>query len=806
MLETQSREWNPKDILNSITMSIGHKLDVDHVIVYETRDIKSDKIRKFLSWKRSGDVIIYDDNEFEKKDSFFAQLISKISVNLTSWGNPANTKEIEFFSINKSSSYLTSAILTEGVFWGFVICLDVRERQWVPSDLSILSDAAVEYAKYIHYSQYLNDLKKTSSDYRFIIDDVSDMILWLDRDARITNIDGRLSAISGFERKELIGSNLMDFLYYDSNEQSEYRHSSIQAFLSNRSTSERRIKMKNGDSRWIIIKSHPLINNGIQTGTVCLITDIDDLKHSLSLNIPAMNDNKDILSEYLKDVVFVADMNLNVKYISPSDAKERGFSVEESLKQTLRDVFTPDDIRKILTLLPKTAINEAGILETRISRKDGTSFFAETIVCAEFNESGMPLSIRGIYRNIDRQKYYETRLNDVEKQYNNLSSSLTDAILIFDNSLRVKYISPSLATMTGYSEHELKIILENNPFDLLGRELYPALTNALMLRLSYYKAGRPFFSDSPINNFLFAKDARKIPIEITTSGIFAATGECNGIVCSFRDMSWKKHVEILAEEFSKQYGRRMQNMIGTFYFDKDYIINEADIKAVQILGIQPSDVRLLSLSKIITSRSLVKFEKELAKLSQSDETTRIIELQSRYSHGKNTYLGLKIELAGYDISQNIIYRCAIADITDWTSSHLPASHVKALTDNTNDLVWFTDMSLCFTYISPSIELLLGYSREGALNMSGDFLYTRESMQALGDAFIKGITAGKRKSPFSISMPVDMKTYNGKILPGILKLILILDNHSSPAGFAGITSFGNTNTTASIQPKVVRIHS
>jgi PAS domain S-box-containing protein len=806
MQVTQSREWNPKDILNSITMSIGHKLDVDHVIVYEASDIKSDKIRKFLSWKRSGDVIVHDDNEFEKKDPFLIQLINKISVNLTSWGNPSNTREIEFFSINKSSSYLASAILTEGAFWGFIICMDVRERMWVPSDLSILSDAAVEYAKYIHYSQYLNDLKKTSSDYRFIIDDVSDMVLWLDREARITNIDGRLSAISGFEKKELIGSSLMDFLYRDNSEQNEYRHSSVQAFLSNRSTSERRIKMKNGGSRWIIIKSHPLLNNGIQTGTVCLITDIDDLKHRLSLNTAALNDSKDILSEYLKDVVFVADMNLNVKYISPSDAKERGFSVEESLKQTLRDVFTPDDIRKILTLLPKTAINEAGILETRISRKDGTSFFAETIVCAEFNESGMPLSIRGIYRNIDRQKFYETRLNEVEKLYKNLSSSLTDAVLIFDNSLRAGYISPSLEAMTGYSEPELKRILKNSPFDLLGRELYPALTNALLLRLSYYKAGKKFFSENPIENYLIAKDSRRIPVEITTSGIFSAPDECSGIICSFRDISWKKNVDILAEEFSRQYGRQMHNMIGTFYLDKDYIITEADIKAVQILGIQPSDVRLLSISKIITSRSSIKFEKELAKLSQANDSTRIIELQSRYSHGKNTYLGLKVESAGYDISQNIIYRCAIADITDWTSSLLPASHIKALTDNTNDLVWFTDMSLCFTYISPSIELLLGYSREGAMSMSGDFLYTRESMQALGDAFIKGITAGKRKSPFSISMPVDMKTYNGKILPGTLKLILILGNHSTPAGFVGITSFSNTNTTASIHPKVVRIHS
>jgi len=806
MLETQSREWDPKDILNSITMSVGHRLDVDQVIVYEASDIKSDKIRKFLSWTRSGGMTIFDDNEFEIKDSFLVSLINKTSVNLTSWGTSSRVEEIEFLKIKKSSSYLTSAILTEGVFWGFVICMDVRERQWVPSDLSILSDAAVEYAKYIRYSQYLNDLKKTSSDYRFIIDNVSDMILWLDRDARITNIDGRLSAISGFEKKELIGSSLMDFLYWDKNTQVEYRQASVKAFLSDRNTSERRIKMKNGDSRWIIIKSHPLMNNGIQTGTVCLITDIEDLKHRLSLNEKALNDSRNILSGYLKDVVFVADMNLNVKYMSPSDEKERGFSLAESLKQTLRDVFTPDDIKKILTLLPRTAINEACILETRISRKDGTSFFAETIVCAEFNESGMPLSIRGIYRNIDRQKYYETRLNDVEKQYSRLSSSLRDAVLIFDNSLKTEYISPSLAAMTGYSEDELRNILINSPFDLLGRELYPALTNALMLRLSYYKAGRSFFSDAPIENFLIAKDARRIPIEMTTSGIFTSSGECTGIICSLRDISWKKHVEILSEEFSRQYGRKMQNAIGTFYLDKDYIIIEADIKAVQILGIQPSDVRLLSISKIITSRSLAKFEKELVKFSQGNNAARIIELQSKYSHGKTSLLGLKIESAGYDISRNSIYRCAIADITDWTSSLLPASHIKALTDNTNDLVWFTDMSLCFTYISPSIEFLLGYSREGALNMSGDFLYTRESIQALGDAFIKGISAAKRKSPFSISMPVDMKTHNGKTITGTLKLILILDNKSAPAGFAGITSFANVNFTGSDHSKVVRIHS
>jgi len=106
-----------------------------------------------------------------------------------------------------------------------------------------------------------------------------------------------------------------------------------------------------------------------------------------------------------------------------------------------------------------------------------------------------------------------------------------------------------------------------------------------------------------------------------------------------------------------------------------------------------------------------------------------------------------------------------------------------------NLIWITDMELFFTYVSPSVEHLLGYNQEEAMRLNAGLTLTEASHLKLAKAFISGLHSAKEPGrQFRKVISIEQYTRDGKLMFGDLLLCLRRDQKGTPTGFTGITHF------------------
>lgn len=69
---------------------------------------------------------------------------------------------------------------------------------------------------------------------------------------------------------------------------------------------------------------------------------------------------------------------------------------------------------------------------------------------------------------------------------------------------------------------------------------------------------------------------------------------------------------------------------------------------------------------------------------------------------------------------------------------------RLLAENVSDVIWIRDINLQFTYISPSVERLTGYSAEEAMNLSLEETYTPESIEEARKVFAEELSLERQK--------------------------------------------------------------
>ncbi len=124
------------------------------------------------------------------------------------------------------------------------------------------------------------------------------------------------------------------------------------------------------------------------------------------------------LTNNIKDVIFVLDMNFNYTYVSPSIKIMRGYEPEEVMKQTLYDSFAPSSRDAAMrALYGIMALEESGsrdlierTLQLEVERKDGTTVWTETKFSFVRDKNSRTVGILGVSRDITERKHAEERI------------------------------------------------------------------------------------------------------------------------------------------------------------------------------------------------------------------------------------------------------------------------------------------------------------------------------------------------------------------------------------------------------------
>jgi PAS domain S-box-containing protein len=114
---------------------------------------------------------------------------------------------------------------------------------------------------------------------------------------------------------------------------------------------------------------------------------------------------------------------------------------------------------------------------------------------------------------------------------------------------------------------------------------------------------------------------------------------------------------------------------------------------------------------------------------------------------------------------------------------------RLLADNVSDVIWTMDLNLRYTYISPSVMRLRGYSAEEAMAQTLDEVLTPKSLEIVTNVINEELAIeGMKQKDLSRSrtLELEQKSKDGPIVWTELTVSFLRNLNGQPAGILGIT--------------------
>ena len=164
-----------------------------------------------------------------------------------------------------------------------------------------------------------------------------------------------------------------------------------------------------------------------------------------------------LLAENATDIIWTMDMKLRLTYVSPSVTRQRGYGVEEAIKQTIEEILTADSYKLAKEVFKEELmrkksrrrdLNYSRILELEQRCKDGSTIWCEVNMTFLRDVKGKAVGILGVTRDI-------TERRRVEEEYRMILNTSIDGFWITDIQGRFLDVNDAYCRLIGYNRGEL---------------------------------------------------------------------------------------------------------------------------------------------------------------------------------------------------------------------------------------------------------------------------------------------------------------------------------------------------------------
>ena len=160
----------------------------------------------------------------------------------------------------------------------------------------------------------------------------------------------------------------------------------------------------------------------------------------------------------MSDLLWTVDLNLRTTYISPSVETLLGYSVEERLQQEVKDQLAPESLVIVQDKLVKKlrrageqriVPEEAVALTLDFLHKKGSVVSMESVMSFIQDETGSPIGIHGLSRDITERKKAEQALRQSEEFNRRLVENAPFGIVYLEGDGTVEYVNPAAKRIAG---------------------------------------------------------------------------------------------------------------------------------------------------------------------------------------------------------------------------------------------------------------------------------------------------------------------------------------------------------------------
>ncbi|GEM_PF-518370 len=323
-----------------------------------------------------------------------------------------------------------------------------------------------------------------------------------------------------------------------------------------------------------------------------------------------------------------------------------------------------------------------------------------------------------IYRDVSEQKKAEEALRESESRYRLLADNTGDSIWTMDLDLRFTYLSPSAFTLKGHTPDE---VLKYTVKDIMSPESVSLACRTLERELENDRAGA---DPRRTLRLMFEHniEAETRWLESTLSFIRDDNGNPVGVLGATRDVTERKLAEDALRESEKRYRLLADNTADNIWtMDINLKFTYSSPSVYKLRGYTPEEALTQRVEDTVTPGSIdlvysiLKEELEKDSAGAPSDRERRVVLEHYHKDGHKLWLESSMSFMRDENGKINGILGVTRDITDrkFVEDALRESEerYRLIADNTADIIWAADLELRFTYVSPSVMKIRGYTPE-----------------------------------------------------------------------------------------------
>mgnify|MGYP003385774637 CR=1 FL=1 len=289
----------------------------------------------------------------------------------------------------------------------------------------------------------------TGVRFQSFFDQIAVGIAYTTTEGRILGSNRKLTEMLGYTAGELLGMTTRDLTHPEDRDQQDHmRHELIEG-IRNHFASDKRFVRKDGSAFWV---SRTVAKAQTSDGESYLIHTIDDI-HQRKLADQRSRENEARFREIFDQAaVGITRVDLNGVLI---DCNQKfsdllGFSKEELLGKTIKDITHPDDYGIGAQYRSQLAGGDSGSRsgEKRFLRKDGTPLWVRRTMSTACDSAGTPQYVINIVEDISDKK-------ELEQHHQETFDQAAVGIVHTSADGRYLQVNRKFCEMLGYSQAEL---------------------------------------------------------------------------------------------------------------------------------------------------------------------------------------------------------------------------------------------------------------------------------------------------------------------------------------------------------------
>ncbi len=233
---------------------------------------------------------------------------------------------------------------------------DYQQGMWLEKRFDPILDEEGRVAKIACYGKDVSEkkraadaLKENELRYRLMAENICDYIWSTDRNLRLTYVSPGVTRLLGYTPEELMAKKLEDQMTPDS-------VALVRKLYAQEMAKEKKgpkeqpqpqvlvaeYRRKDGSTFWAEIRVNPVFDSeGNIVSIVGITHDISDRKKAEE-ELRESERRYRLLAENATDVIWTADLNLRLTYVSPAVTRMRGYTPEEVMAEPLEKAYSSD--------------------------------------------------------------------------------------------------------------------------------------------------------------------------------------------------------------------------------------------------------------------------------------------------------------------------------------------------------------------------------------------------------------------------------------------------------------------------------